>query len=155
MKTLSIYSPNTFLNAMCDLNHFDLDRYFGSFIEDSFYTPSAKTFSQMPAVDIQEKENLYLLAMELPGFDEKNIDVQVDGSNLTISSRHEEEKKSEDNHNSYILRERRQNSFTRSFKLPENADPGTVNASFKNGILNLEVKKRADAQKRTIQINAA
>jgi HSP20 family protein len=55
----------------------------------------------------------------------------------------------------YILRERRLSSFTRSFKLPENADSASVSAGFKNGILTLEINKRAEAQKRTIQINAA
>jgi HSP20 family protein len=96
--------------------------------------------------------------MELPGYDEKNIEVHVDGSSLTISSKEEdarEEKKNTENSGTFILRERESSSFTRSFKLPDNADPEAVNAAFKNGILNLQIKKRAEAQKRTIQINAA
>jgi HSP20 family protein len=111
----------------------------------------------MPAMDIQETENSYVLEMDLPGYDEKNIEVHVDGSSLTIASVQEEkqEKKSEENKGTYILRERRLNSFNRSFKLPENADPEAVNAAFKNGILTLQIKKRAETQKRTIQINAA
>jgi HSP20 family protein len=115
-------------------------------------------FNHIPAVDIQETENSYVLDMELPGYDEKNIEVHVDGSSLTISSKEEdtrEEKKNNENTGTYILRERKVNSFTRSFKLPENADSSAVNASFKNGILNLQIKKRAETQKRAIQINAA
>jgi len=146
MKTLSIYSPNTIQNALCDLNRLDFDRCVESFFGDSF-------FNQMPAMDIQETENAYVLEMDLPGYDEKNIDVHVDGSSLTIASK-QEEKKSEEK-NTYVLRERKTSSFTRSFKLPENADAEAVNASFKNGVLNLEIKKRAEAQKRMIQINAA
>jgi len=146
MKTLSIYSPNTIQNALCDLNRLDFDRYFESFFGDS-------SSNQMPAMDIQETENAYVLEMDLPGYDEKNIDVHVDGSSLTIASK-QEEKKSEKK-NTYVLRERKTSSFTRSFKLPENADAEAVNASFKNGVLNLEIKKRAEAQKRMIQINAA
>jgi HSP20 family protein len=92
--------------------------------------------------------------MELPGFDEKNIEIHIDGTNLTISSRKDEtiEKKDERN---YILRERKQNAFSRSFKLPENADAEAVNAVFKNGILSMEINKKAETQKRTIMINAA
>ncbi|MCL2765339.1 MAG: Hsp20/alpha crystallin family protein [Treponema sp.] len=155
MKTLSFYGPNSIQNALNDF-----DRYLESFFGDSFLAPAARIFNQLPAVDIQENENAYVLHMDLPGFDEKNINVHVDGSSLTIASRQETavelaEQKTDEGKGAYILRERKINSFTRSFKLPENADPEAVNASFKNGVLCLEIKKRAEAQKRTIQINVA
>jgi HSP20 family protein len=152
MKTLTAYRPNTIQNALSDF-----DRYFESFFGDSILAPAARVFNQMPAVDIQETENAYVLEMDLPGYDEKNIEVHVDGSSLTITSKQDErqEKKGEENHGTYILRERRLNSFSRSFKLPENANSEAVNAAFKNGILSLQIQKRPEAQKRTIQINAA
>ena len=153
MKTLATYRPNTIQNALSDF-----DRYFESFFGDSILAPAARMLNQLPAVDIRETENAYVLDMDLPGFDEKNIEVHVDGSSLTIASKQEEArdvKKEEENQGTFVLRERRVNSFSRSFKLPENADSEAVNASFKNGILNLEIKKRAEAQKRAIQINAA
>jgi len=157
MKTLNVYRPNSIQNALSDF-----DRYFESFFGDSIFVPATKIYNQLPAVDIQENENAYVLAMDLPGYDEKNIDINVDGSSLSITSR-TEEKKNEENQSkpndnlqgTYILRERKNNSFTRSFKLPENADSESVNAVFKNGVLSLEIKKRAEAQKRSIQINAA
>ena len=156
MKTLTMYRPNTIQNALSDF-----DRYFGSFFGDSV----ASARLNLPAVDIQETDSAYVLDMDLPGFDEKHIEVNVDGTNLTISSRQEAESeldKSDEKKNdakTYILRERRlwtkDRSFSRSFKLPENADSEAVSASFKNGTLNLQIKKRTEAQKRTIQINAA
>ena len=149
MKTLTTYRPATIQNALSDF-----DRYFESFFGDSILAPAARLFNQMPAVDIQETENAYVLEMDLPGFDEKNIEVHVDGSSLTISSKLEErQEKKEENQGTYILRERRLSSFSRSFKLPENANPEGVSAEFKNGILSLQIQKRAEAQKRTIQIN--
>jgi len=149
MKTLTTYRPNTIQNALTDF-----DRYFESFFGDSILAPAARMLNHLPAVDIRETENAYVLDMDMPGYDEKNIEVHVDGSSLSISSKQEEEK--ENNHEgTYILRERRLNSFSRSFKLPENADPESVSAAFKNGILSLQIKKRAEAQKRTIQINAS
>jgi HSP20 family protein len=154
MKTLTMYRPNTIQSALSDF-----DRYFESFFGDSILAPAARIFSHVPAVDIQEAENAYVLDMELPGYDEKNIEIHVDGSNLSISSKQEETEekkgKNEENPGTYILRERKGASFKRSFKLPENADPEGVSAVFKNGVLSLEIKKRAEAQKRTIQINAA
>ena len=153
MKTMTMYRPNTIQNALSDF-----DRYFESFFGDSILAPAARMLNQLPAVDIKETENAYVLDMDLPGYDEKNIEVHVDGSSLTIASKQEEArdvKKEEENQGTYILRERRVSSFSRSFKLPENADPEAVSASFKNGILNLQIKKRSEAQKRAIQISVA
>jgi HSP20 family protein len=104
-------------------------------------------------VDIHETGNDYVLDMELPGYDEKKIEVQVDGGNLIIASKQEEKKDEETE--KFILHEIRRNAFSRSFKLPDNADPEAVSAAFKNGVLTLNIKKRAEAQKKTIQINAA
>jgi HSP20 family protein len=144
MKTLTMYRPATIQNALSDF-----DRYFESFFGDSMRQ------NYLPSVDIQETEKAYVLEMDLPGYDEKNIEVHVDGSSLTIASKQEEMKNANDEKGTYILKERRLSSFTRSFKLPENADSASVSAAFKNGILTLEINKRAEAQKRTIQINAA
>jgi len=157
MKTLSIYHPAGIQNALSDF-----EKHFESFFGDSILAPAVRMLDRMPAVDIQETGNSYVLDMELPGYDEKAINVHIDGSNLTIStgknlegsSKQDEEKKNEDQGN-FLIRERKISSFTRSFKLPENADPEAVNAAFKNGVLRLEIKKRAEAQKRMIQINAA
>ena len=154
MKTMAMYHPTSIQSALSDF-----DRYFESFFGDTSnplglaLAPAAKLFSHTPAVDIKETENSYLLEMELPGCDEKNIDVHVDGSNITIASK--QQKTNEENEEKFILRERRLNSFSRSFKLPENADSEAVSAAFKNGVLSLSVMKKAEAQKRTIQINAA
>ena len=161
MKTMTMYRPAAIQNALSDF-----DRCIESFFGDSAYSlgnvlaPAARIFNHLPAVDVRETENAYALDMELPGFDEKNIEIHVDGTSLSIASKQEdarEEQSSKGDQGSegtFILRERRSNSFSRSFKLPENADPEAVSAAFKNGILSLEIKKRPEAQKRTIQINA-
>jgi len=150
MKAVSLYRPNTIHNALSDF-----DRYFESFFGDNLLAPGTRTFNHLPAVDVRETEKSYVMDMELPGYDEKDIEIHIDGSSLSIASKHEETrdaKDEEDNKGTWILRERRVNSFSRSFKLPENANPEDVTAEFKNGILSMEIKKRAEAQKRTIQI---
>jgi HSP20 family protein len=148
MKTVTMYRPNTIQNALSDF-----DRYFESFFGDSL-APAARILNHLPPVDVRETEKAYILEMELPGFDEKDIEVHVDGGSLSIESRQEETGDEKKSGGTYILRERRINSFSRSFKLPENADSESISAAFKNGILTLEIQKRAEAQKRMIKINS-
>jgi len=156
MKAVSLYRPNTIQNALSDF-----DRYFESFFGDNLMSPVTRAFNHLPAVDVRETEKSYVMDMELPGYDEKDIEIHIDGNSLSIASKHEETRDAKDegenkgsvgNQGTWILRERRVNSFSRSFKLPENANPEDVTAEFKNGILSMEIKKRAEAQKRTIQI---
>ena len=146
MKTLTLYRPSVLENALSGF-----DRYLDSFFGDNFITPSDRIFNHLPSVDVRETEKAYVLEAELPGFEEKDIEIRLNGNNLTIESKKVEENKEEPDRN-YLIRERRVSSFSRSFKLPENADPEGVAASFKNGILSMEISKRAEAQTRVIQI---
>ncbi|GHT75598.1 molecular chaperone Hsp20 [Spirochaetia bacterium] len=156
MKTVTLYRPFTIEKALEDF-----DQYMGSFFGESSLTP-ARNQRYLPAVDIRETEGTYEVEAELPGYDEKNIQVHVDGSVLTIESRKEGavqdaavEKAASKEANGeprFIVRERRSASFHREFRLPENADTNAISAVFKNGLLNLEIKKRPEAQKRVIEI---
>ncbi|MDR2485636.1 MAG: Hsp20 family protein [Treponema sp.] len=155
MKAVTLYRPAVLENAF-----HDLDRYMESFFGESLPAPAARMFVRLPAVDIQENSNAYILEAELPGYDEKSIQIHVDGGTLTIESKKEEypskeiseKPETEKKESAYVMRERRRASFSRSFKLPENADPEQIAAGFKNGLLSLEIKKRPEAQKRMIQI---
>ncbi|MDR2210027.1 MAG: Hsp20/alpha crystallin family protein [Spirochaetaceae bacterium] len=143
MKSVSLYKP---LSVM--------DEFLESFF-DSPLAPfvGSRVLNKLPLVDVQETGNAYLVEAELPGLDEKQIKVQMDGGKLTIESEQEEQNQEEKN-GSYLIRERRRSSFSRSFTLPENADPESVSAVFKNGVLSLEIKKRTESAKRLIEINA-
>jgi HSP20 family protein len=148
MNAMTLYRP---LNVGKALE--DLDRYMDSFFGESPLTPAHKA-NFLPAVDIRENEGAYELEAELPGFDEKNIQVHVDGGVLTIESKQEENPSGKDKNGEckYLIRERRNAAFCRSFKLPENADTNAVSAVFRNGVLTLDIKKRPEAQKRVIEI---
>jgi HSP20 family protein len=147
MKTVTLYRPTVLENTLSGF-----DRYMNSFFGNNALTPSDRIFNRLPAVDVRETEKSYILEAELPGYTEKEIEVHLDNSTLTIESKRDEEKK-EEKHETYMIRERRYSSFSRSFKLPENADSEGISASFKNGVLTLEIKKRAETQKKVIQIN--
>ena len=156
MKTLTVYRPREFNFLDNALSGFD--RYLDSFFTSDFLTPSDRIFNKAPSVDVRETENAYLLEAELPGYDEKDIEIRLDARKLTIETRKEEntqEKPKEEakTEGTYLVRERRISSFSRSFTLPENADSEGIAASFKNGILSMEIKKKAEAQPKLIQIN--
>jgi len=147
MKAMTMYRPNTIQNALSDF-----DRYFESFFGDSVL-PTTRILNRLPAVDVRETEKNYIVEMELPGYDEKDIEIHIDGASLSIASKQEDSSNKEADNGTWLLRERHLSSFSRSFKLPENANPEEVNAEFKNGILKLDINKRAEAQKRAIRIN--
>ena len=104
----------------------------------------------LPAVDVRETEEAYLMEVELPGLTEKDVEVKLDNNLLTISSSKEEKK--EEKKNGYVMRERRASSFSRSFVLPEGVDREKIDAEFKNGVLNLTFPKVPAAKPKTIEV---
>jgi HSP20 family protein len=124
---------------------------------DSPLLPAAENrmLNKLPLVDVQETNDAYLVEAELPGFDEKQIKVQVEGGKLTIeSSKDEVKEEKKDRNGTYLIQERRNISFHRSFTLPDNADSEAVTAVFKNGVLSLEIKKRTGNARRLVEIKA-
>jgi len=124
---------------------FDWNRLLDSFFED---VPVWNT--RTPAVDVREEENRYLMEVELPGLTEKDIELKVEDNILTLSSKKEESK--EEKKNGYLLHERRQAEFCRTFVLPQNAEREKINAEFKNGMLNVDIPKKPEAQPRKIEV---
>ena len=125
----------------------DIDRMFNSFVSNS---ASAKPST--PRVDIREDENDYVLEMELPGLSEKDVEVKIEDTLLTISSKEAEDQSEEKA--KYLLRERRSRSFSRSFVLPKDADRDKIEAAFSNGLLNLSISKRPETKPKTIEIKS-
>jgi HSP20 family protein len=113
------------------------------------------TWAATPAVDIAEKDNAYEVTAELPGLDEKNIEVKVVNGDLTIKGEKQEEK--EEKKKDYYLRERHFGSFERRFSVPEGVDADKIEASFKKGVLMVTLPKKPEAQKpeKKIEVKAA
>jgi HSP20 family protein len=106
---------------------------------------NALEWSTAPAVDIVEKDDAFEVTAELPGLDEKNIEVNVANGGLTIKGEKHEEK--EEKKKGYHLQERRFGSFERSFRLPDGVDADRIEASFNKGLLRVRLPKKPDAQK--------
>ena len=104
-----------------------------------------------PAMELATTDAGYELSVELPGLEEKDIDVEFTDGVLTVSGekREESEKKEEDG---YLVSERRYGSFRRQLTLPADVDPETIDATFRNGVLKLAMKKDEQAANRTKKI---
>ena len=108
-----------------------------------------------PAVDVAESEKAYEITAELPGLDEKNIEVKLANGGLTIKGEKKEE--TEEKKKDYYVSERRYGSFERYFALPDGVNSDKIEATFKNGVLKVVLPKTEDAQKpaKTINVKAA
>ena len=101
-------------------------------------------------VDIKETDNSYVLTAEIPGINKDNISVELENGNLSISFSKQEDKNEEGDN--YHVRERKYGKYSRSFKLP--SSDGSVDATIKDGILTVEVKKLASSKKKQIEVKS-
>lgn len=99
----------------------------------------------VPSVDIADSEKELVVTAELPGMSDKDIEVVVSDDLLTIKGEKKTEK--EEKKKNYYMSERSYGKFERSFRLPDNVDPGKVSAGFENGILTIRAPKHAGAAK--------
>lgn len=107
---------------------------------------------EAPDVDIVDKDDAVEVRAELPGMDEKDIDIQLSDRMLTIKGEKKEEREEGDKESRYYLSERRYGSFERSFRLPEGVDNNKVDASFKNGVLVVSIAKSPELKAKTKKI---
>ena len=136
--------------SIVDLLHRDLDRIarsrFGSDDESA-------VSNWVPAVDIIEEENRFVLHADVPGVDPKNIEVSMDAGVLSVSG----ERKSENvtSESGFRRVERASGRFFRRFNLPDTADGEGITARSSNGILEVSIPKRPELQARRITVEAA
>src|SRR5579863_6820694 len=101
-----------------------------------------------PAVDVYEDEHSVTLKIEVPGIDEKDIDVRVENNTLTVHGERKFEK--DEKEENFRRVERQYGSFTRSFTLPQTVDTEKVSANYDKGILKISLPKKAEAKPKQI-----
>lgn len=111
------------------------------------------TASFVPAVDIYEDDKKVVLKLEVPGIEEKDLDVRVENNILTVKG--ERKFESEEKEENFHRIERSYGSFYRAFTLPSTVDTEHVDAKYTAGVLRLELKKKAEAQPKQIKVNVA
>lgn len=126
-----------------------------SFFDAAPFRRTETTLGTMPAVDVSETDKAYEITAELPGMDEKNVEVKVANGILSIKGEKQEEK--EEKKKDYYRRERSFGSFERSFQVPEGVDADKIEASFKKGVLSVALPKNPEVQKseKKIAVKAA
>lgn len=110
---------------------------------------TARTWT--PAVDILEKDGNLILRAELPGINEKEIDLKLEGNVLTL--RGERKLEDERESNNYHRIERFYGAFSRSFTLPETVDRDQIKADYKNGVLTVTIPQRPEVRPREIPVS--
>jgi len=129
-----------------------LQRWFD--FEPLFPTMAPTQFS-VPAVDVTEDEKAYKITAELPGIEEKDLEVAVSGDLLTVKGEKRAEK--EEKGTNFYVSERSFGTFQRSFALPEGVDRNGIGAAFAKGVLTVTLPKTVQAQKeqKKIEVKAA
>jgi len=146
MPTLTRWDPFRELTALQDR----MNRLF----QDNFtqgQDTSLDTVSFVPPVDVYEDEHNITLKLEVPGIEEKDLDVRIENNTLTVRGERKFEK--EEKEENFHRIERRYGSFTRSFTLPNTVNPEAVQANYHNGVLKLTLAKRAEAKPKQIKVN--
>ena len=121
---------------------------------DNFFDSNwlSKWEKEFPAVNIAENDKVYSVEVAAPGFKKEDFKVKVEDDILTISAETKSEKKEDGKEKEYTRREYNYNAFTRSFRLPDNVKDDSISASYKDGILVLELPKSKVQTKATKEI---
>ena len=146
----------------------EVDRLLNDFLRGYWHVPFRRAavdvepiwrgdvrFAATPAVDIVDKDEAYKLTAELPGVEEKQVEISFSNGTLTIEGKKDEE--SDDADQDHFVSERRYGEFHRSFRVPDGVDPDKIEASFKNGVLSVTLAKTAEARRkhRKVEIKRA
>ena len=150
MTLLTRFEPLREFSSMQDrINR--MNRLFRESYSPEVPEETLTTTSFAPPVDIYEDEHNVVLNLEVPGIDEKDIDVRVDNHTLTIQGERKIEK--EEKEENFRRVERQYGSFTRSFTLPSSVEPGQVSARCDKGVLKISLAKKAEAKPTQIRVN--
>ena len=140
MTNITRYDP---FNELVD------DLFKGFFVRPLAFEPRAELVRMK--LEVAEKNGTYLVTAELPGVRKEDINVTVDGAQVTLAAEVKREKEAAEN-DRLLHTERSFGKLTRTFTLPQELDEAKVEAKFRDGILELALPKKAAAQRKPIAI---
>jgi HSP20 family protein len=127
-------------------------RIFEEFFSDApFRSNGEGTPSWRPSVDILEKEGNLVLRAEVPGMNQKDIELKLEGNVLTLKG---ERKLAEQDQNQYHRLETFYGNFSRSFTLPETVDRDNIKADYRDGVLTITIPQKPEVKPRAIPVNS-
>jgi HSP20 family protein len=129
----------------------EMDDLFGRFLRDwPFPRWGGEGRGWAPSVDMLDRKDEVMLRADLPGLEQKDIEVYVEEGTLTIRGERQAEKEGKEE--DYYVSERWAGSFSRSLSLPPGVDPEKIQASFKNGVLEVHLPKTKEAKGKKIDV---
>ena len=131
-------------------NLFPVMSLFDDFFKDDFYSEIDQSSRSM-TLDINEKDEMYEVKANLPGFSKENVNILLDENTLTIEAKIDKENKEENK--KYVRRERFLGNYNRSINLSNNCNVEEIKAKMENGVLTLNIPKTEPKQKKEITIN--
>ena len=145
--SLTRYEPWGLLNQL----HQDLDSLFGDrFGKALEQETQTATSDWVPAVDVQELEDRYVIHADVPGVDAKDIEIHMENGVLTIKGERKSER--EEEKEGYKRVERVRGTFFRRFSMPDTADAEHISAKSENGVLVVTIPKQEKVQPKRIQV---
>jgi HSP20 family protein len=146
MTVVTRWDPFRELGTLQDRMNRLFNDQFGAITRDESLTGAF-----VPPVDVYEDENSIQVRMEVPGIEEKDIDIRMENQVLTV--RGERNFSNEEKEENFHRIERRYGSFTRSFTLPATVNADDVTADYDKGVLKIRLAKRAEAKPKQIKVN--
>ncbi|MEN6421908.1 MAG: Hsp20/alpha crystallin family protein [Smithella sp.] len=153
--------PDVVRKGRTDIDHpfYSLQREMNSLFDNFFrgFEVAPRRFAAggmemfSPSVDVKENEKEFIIKAELPGVEEKDIDVTVTNDSVTIKGEKKEEK--EDKDKNYYYMERSYGSFCRVIPLDAEIESGKAEARFKNGILDIKIPKDQSAKAKGTKVS--
>lgn len=129
----------------------DFLRPFSDLMTDDFWPFGTK--STMPAVNIEEEKDAFVMSMAVPGMKKDDFKIDIDGNVLSVVS--EKESRSEEKERKFTRREYSYSAFSRSFTLPEEVDKGRIDATYADGILKVRLPKKEEVMKESVSKHIA
>jgi HSP20 family protein len=145
MTQLTRFQPYGEFSTMQDRTN-RINRFFHELYSPRGPEESLNNTSFAPPVDVYEDEHCVTLKLEVPGADEKDIDVRIEGNTLIVQGERQIEKDEKEDNFRHI--ERQFGSFT----LPATVDPGQVTANYDKGVLKISLAKKAEAKPKQIKV---
>ena len=124
-------------------------RLFGDLRDDRPFA----SFGWTPAVDVVESDGAYCITVELPGAKREDVTLEIHGTMLEVRGEKRPEREEKDERRRVV--ERSYGSFSRHFSLPAHADPERIGATFKDGVLTIEIPKVAESKAKQVDIKPA
>jgi len=146
MTVLTRWDPFREFSTLQDRMNRLFQQSYGDGREEALNT---STFA--PAVDVYEDEHNVTLKIEVPGIEEKDLDIRVENNTLTVHGERKFEK--EEKEENYRRVERQYGSFTRSFTLPSTVDTNSISANYDKGVLKIKLAKKAEAKPKQIKVS--